>query len=100
VSKPERIVEGWAVKYAKRLAYLTRKMNGLGNRSWPDQQFFTFGGVAFFMEFKREGEDPTPKQAECHKRLRALGHRVYVIRDKVEAKLVIDAEWARGRGVK
>lgn len=97
MSAPERIVEKWAVTYARSLAYQTRKMNGLGNRSWPDQQFFTFGGISFFIEFKRVGEEPTPKQKECHRQLRALGHVVHVVDNKIDARRIIDEAWARGR---
>jgi hypothetical protein len=60
-----------------------RKMNGMGKRDWPDRLFLFAHGHSVFVEFKRFGESPTPKQAKMHKRLRKLGHIVLVI-DRVE----------------
>lgn len=55
-----------------------RKMNGYGHRSWPDRLVVLPGGASVWIEFKREGEDPTPDQAHLHRRLSALGQHVVV----------------------
>lgn len=84
----ERDLEDRCVKLAQR-AYpgtLHRKMNGLGKRDWPDQLLLFPSGIKMFVEFKRRGERPTPKQASLHRKLRRLGHEVHVC-DSVESFL-------------
>jgi hypothetical protein len=38
------------------------KLNGLGKMGKPDQLFVTPNGYTYFVEFKREGEEPTELQ--------------------------------------
>lgn len=76
--KPERVAESKFVNEARGAGFMTRKMNGLGNASWPDQ--LVIGpGFNVYLEFKRLGEGPTPLQADCHKELRQRGQMVYVV---------------------
>ena len=43
-----------------------------------------------FVEYKREGQKPTPPQTREHVRLRALGFRVDVVDSMDQAKQVLD----------
>lgn len=58
-----------------------KKMNGEGNRSWPDRMIMAHPGVALFIEFKRPGESATELQADTHEELRSLGFPVEVFDD-------------------
>lgn len=62
-----------------------RKMNGEGNRSWPDRMILLKGGPAVFIEFKRPGEEATELQADLHNELRELQYPVAVFDDAQEA---------------
>jgi hypothetical protein len=63
----------------KDLKGISRKMNGLGFRSWPDRVYLKLGVKRpLWIEFKRPGEPPTDAQAEIHKQLRAQGQEVQV----------------------
>lgn len=61
----ESTIEDRVVKWAKGRGILARKMNGLGNASWPDRMFVLPNGVVAFVELKRPGEEPTPLQYDC-----------------------------------
>ena len=86
------------MRYAKDRFWISRKMNGLGFRSWPDRFFLppspqilvklaskdrkffksaTVERLRFWVEFKRRGETSTPDQVRVQKDLRARGERVY-----------------------
>ena len=80
----ERNIEARAVREYVRLGAITRKMNGLGFRAWPDRLVIGLG-FHFWIEFKRVGEECTPLQLDCHKKLRKQGEHVYVCDDSDEA---------------
>ena len=86
----ERRIEATVVDYAKKLRMFAYKMNGFGTRSWPDRLFLAQGGRVLFVEFKRAGEKPTPLQAHCHEKLRALGFRVEVVDDVGRGKKLLE----------
>lgn len=88
-------VEDPVVRYAVSKGFEHRKMNGMGAKSWPDQQFFMAGGFSFFVEFKKPGEGPTAKQLEKHRELRNLGFDVHVIDNPVKGKALIDSYASR-----
>lgn len=82
----ERDLEARCVRVAKARGFASRKMNGLGFAAWPDRLFLPpktawpwLAGKRFWVEFKREGEDPTRLQAHLHDDLRARGETVFVI---------------------
>lgn len=79
--KLEASLEDRCVRYVKQRGWLARKMNGLGFRAWPDRLFIPLSKrlLSFWVEFKREGEKPTPLQEKIHQMLRARGERVEVI---------------------
>lgn len=101
--KLERNVEDRAVRHAKERGWVARKMNGLGFRSWPDRLFLPPHSErrhhllvrAFWVEFKRPGEEPTPDQARVHRDLRARGEVVHVC-DSFDAFVEVFAAIHRG----
>jgi hypothetical protein len=84
-SKLERTV----VIYATYKDMLHLKLNVRGRVGWPDQ-LFIYKGVAFFIEFKREGEQPTKAQLFIHELIRAHGLDVGVFDNYNDAKEFID----------
>lgn len=76
----ERDLENAAVRYSHQRGVLTRKMNGLGFRGWPDRLFLLPNERVEWVEFKLPGEEPTLVQLKVHRMLRKRGHRVHVIK--------------------
>lgn len=103
----ESNVEGRSVRHAKERGWTSRKMNGLGFRSWPDRLFLPPRGTTrdreaagysvaslrhpFWVEFKRPGKEPTPDQARLHRDLRARGEVVHVCDSFESFRKVFDA---------
>ena len=61
-------------------------------RSVPDRLFIGPNGLHFFVEFKREGNVPTKAQEREIRRLRDLGHHVYVCDSTERGYTIIDLE--------
>ena len=90
----EHKLEARCVKLArKEYGLLSRKLNGLGFRSWPDRAFFpackkrrkpALPLPLLWVEFKRLGKEATDAQAELHADLALRGQRVYVL-DNLDA---------------
>ena len=79
----ERHVERALVARVKALGGLCDKFTSPGKRSVPDRIVTLPGGHIIFVEVKRPGAKPTPKQRADHDRRRTLGCDVRVI-DTVE----------------
>jgi hypothetical protein len=60
-----------------------------GDTGWPDHLFWIPGGKPTLIEFKREGEEPEPKQEYIHEVLRGLKYEVHVCDTKEEALTII-----------
>lgn len=64
-------------------------MNGLGNRSWPDQFFyskrFVAGTKGVWIEFKAPGKRPTELQYEKLKELQEVGFDATWFDNKTDA---------------
>ena len=90
-SSIENSVLRYAVLRARelRMSLLIRKMNGLGNRSWPDRMLL-FKGRAVFIEFKREGLKLTPLQADMFNRLNEVGISAFAVDNVDYGKKIID----------
>jgi len=93
-SKPplEKVVEATFVKEVKRLGLPVklRKMNGLGNASWPDR--LIIGPKKFFMwiEFKRPVIGRlSPGQETLFAEMGEIGHEVHVFTDGKLAALAV-----------
>lgn len=83
---PETAAERRFVTEARKLGCKTRKLNGGGQRDWPDQLVVVQGGGMLLIEFKREGEDLRPTQAAFHDDLRLMGLYIFTT-DSWEAAL-------------
>jgi hypothetical protein len=71
---------------------ITRKMDGLGFRSWPDRQCLKRGVTRpLWVELKRLGEKATKTQKDCHRMLRRMGQVVVVCDTLGKAKRAYDA---------
>ena len=63
-----------------------------GDTGFPDRIFWIPGGRPLMIEFKRPGEEPSPKQEYIHGQLRQLGYKVEVHDNAIRAfQAVIDA---------
>lgn len=87
----EKQIEKVVCEYAKSLGILTYKFTSPGRAAVPDRLFISPTGKIMFIEFKREGQKPTPAQAREHERLRGHGCMVFVIDSVVTGKLIADA---------
>lgn len=86
----EKEIERAVCKYAISKGSQVRKFTSPMYRSVPDRIFSQSWHPTFYIEFKRQGKEATPKQLREHERLRAIGSKVFVI-DNVEAgKRLID----------
>jgi hypothetical protein len=86
----ESSVEGRACTYARNLGYWHRKYKSPGKRSAPDRIFKHLHGIAFFIEFKARGKEPTALQLAEHAEMRAAGLIVYVCDNFDDAKAILD----------
>lgn len=74
----EEVHENRAVRWAVERGIPAIKLNLQGNRGWPDRLFLFPYNRMFFIEFKRQGEEPTPLQVNRHKFLKKWGYDVEV----------------------
>lgn len=92
----EKSIEGAVVRWAKAMELEVVKLNGMGKRSHPDRMFLGPGEKVLFIEFKREGEEPTPLQLHLHQQWAKLGHKVWVVdnvqqgKDLIYEKLLVE----------
>ncbi len=82
--RTETSIESASMRYAKKKNWVSRKMNGMGFRSWPDRLMLPppkhkSWKISFWIEFKRPGKKPTIGQAKLHKKLRQRGEQVFVV---------------------
>jgi hypothetical protein len=80
----EKVVEAKVNAYAQSKGFLTYKFTSPARRAVPDRIYISPKGTVLFVEFKREGQKPTPPQEREHHRLRMQNVNVFVI-DYVEA---------------
>lgn len=83
----EASIEDGVVRWAKEQGIKSRKMNGLGNASWPDRMFILPNGIVAFIEFKRPGGEPTALQKDTIEELKRLHQNVIWTDDPVRAKV-------------
>ena len=89
----EKTIENKFVKIAKDRGCKCLKINGLGQRSWPDRLVLIPNGGLVMIEFKKPGGKLTPGQEQLHEELLEMGHEVHVCYSVEEAlELVVDAE--------
>ena len=88
----ESAEEAEFVKLCKALPVKLRKLNGLGNRSWPDRMVLGPNGFVMFVEMKRKKIGKlSAGQEELFKDMGALGHHVFIFDDGHEAAAWVKA---------
>ena len=86
----EKHIEAKVCDYAKQRGLLVYKFTSPARAAVPDRLFVLPGGRVFFIEFKREGQKPTPAQTREHARLWAHGVTVCVVDNVLDGLRVID----------
>lgn len=87
----EKQIEAKVCDYAKSKGALVYKFTSPARAAVPDRLFIGPTGRVWFVEFKREGQKPTPAQEREHARLRGHNISVFVIDDVEQGKAVVDA---------
>lgn len=86
----EKDVEAVFVREVKKRGGVAEKFKTPGRRSAPDRIVSFAPAHVEFVECKRPGRKPTPKQYEDHDRRRAMGFRVHVVDTKERARYVAE----------
>ena len=86
----EKDIEKKVRDYAKSKGVLTYKFTSPNRAAVPDRIFITPSGFVYFVEFKREGQKPTPAQEREHARLRQQGCQVWVIDNVNYGHIMVD----------
>lgn len=85
----ESSIERRVVREAEKLGVYALKLAATGDTGWPDRLFLMPNGATLFIEFKRPGYLPRPKQRYIHALLVKLGHNVAVMDDFEESMSLI-----------
>lgn len=96
----EIYIETKSVEKSEKLGYLNVKMSRV-RRGWPDRMFLNLFGFQFYIEFKKEGEEPYPLQWHWIKELRRHKILVFVVDNLPDALLILEGmygEPAQGVG--
>ncbi len=86
----EKQIEAKVCDYAKNCGLLVYKFTSPNRMAVPDRMFVRPDGKIFFIEFKREGQKPTPAQDREHERLRGHAVQVFVVDDVTTGIWVIN----------
>lgn len=95
----EKDIERRGGDYAKAKGILHLKFTSPGRAAVPDRLLLAeipellrpvIAQYVRFVEYKREGQKPTPSQEREHSRLRAMGFVVEVVDNVPDAKRVCD----------
>jgi len=86
----ERDIERKLVTAVKERGGWCLKFVSPGTAGVPDRIVLMPHGRMFFVEVKAPGQKPRKIQEVIHRKLRALGFRVYVIDDTKQIKEVLD----------
>lgn len=84
----ESEIEQEAMEYAEWRGWWQFKIMRASRNGIPDRLLLR-NGQLIFVEFKREGEVPTPQQIKRHAEIRAHGGTVYVCDSLAEAKRIL-----------
>ena len=85
----EKQIEAKVCDYAKELGLGVYKFTSPARAAVPDRMFI-YKGRVFFIEFKREGQKPTPAQEREHNRMRQHQINVFVVDNVEMGKLMVD----------
>jgi hypothetical protein len=84
----ESQIEAEIREYAILRGWWAAKFVAPGQTGVPDRLFIR-RGRHIFLEIKRPGEEPTPKQYSKHKEMRAHGAEVYWVDNLEDAKAIL-----------
>lgn len=87
----ELYIEQKVCEWARKQGWKAPKLASPENTGFPDRTFLLPKGRVVFIEFKKPGEKPTPKQVWWHNELKKLGQEVYVCDDINDAILKLVA---------
>lgn len=87
----EKIIEAKVNAYAQSKGFLVYKFTSPARRAVPDRIYISPKGTVVFVEFKRQGQKPTPPQEREHHRLRMQNVEVFVIDNLDDGKATVDA---------
>lgn len=85
----EKQIEAKVCDYAKELGLGVYKFTSPARAAVPDRMFI-YKGRVFFIEFKREGQKPTPAQDREHNRMRQHQINVFVVDNVEDGKAMVD----------
>lgn len=85
----ETAIERTVASYAESKGVLQLKLNVHGRVGWPDRLFIYYGR-AYFVEFKRPGEELRPAQRHIHAVLQRHRQHVFTVDTVVEGCAIID----------
>jgi hypothetical protein len=85
----EKQIEAKVCDYAKELGLGVYKFTSPARAAVPDRMFI-YKGRVFFIEFKREGQKPTPAQEREHNRMRQHQINVFVVDNVEQGKSTIN----------
>lgn len=86
----EKQIEAKVCDYAKSRGWLVYKFTSPARAAVPDRLFISPAGKCVFVEFKREGQKPTPAQQREHQRLREQKVSVFVVDNVQDGMAVVD----------
>jgi hypothetical protein len=85
----EKQIEAKVCDYAKAKGMMVYKFTSPARAAVPDR-LFILNGKVFFIEFKREGQKPTPAQEREHNRMRQHQINVFVVDNVEQGKSTIN----------
>lgn len=86
--EPESDIEKAVSAYAEKRGWMVVKLMICNVDSMPDRLLMRKGRV-IFIEFKKPGETPTPKQAKRHREIRAQGIEVFAVDNEEEGNDIV-----------
>jgi len=92
----EKTIEKYLIKLCKEEGWECIKLIDQGRAGFPDRTVLKAMGDHFFVEVKREDGKVSKIQAHRIRKLRLLGHRVYVPHSKDEIDRLMGMERANG----
>lgn len=73
--RESKAIQAPAIRYAESRGWMITKFEGGSENAWPDTVAIRKGRVVF-VEFKKDGEVPTPQQLLRHQQIRDHGGEV------------------------
>jgi len=90
VDRKESSIEAAVDEYAFKQGFLPRKLNNSASDGWPDKLYVSHIGQHFYIEFKRQGEEPRLLQYYRIMSLLSRNCDVYIVDNVEDGKYVID----------